>query len=245
MRGGNGESAAVESDSTAVAALLGELALQMQAEEDSGALLRTIVRAGVHIMPGISWAGISLVRGKTVASEAPSDEVARALDRLQSELGEGPAISALADGRTVAIPDLAEETRWPRFVAAATESGVRCILAFRLFVQRGALGTLNLYGPQPHMFTDESVAVGEILAQHAAVAMVGAAAEEGARAAIESRDLIGQAKGIIMHRDSLDGLQAFALLTRASQDANVKLADVARLVVNEFEKGLSARRTRR
>ncbi|WP_231975977.1 GAF and ANTAR domain-containing protein [Mycobacterium sp. E2462] len=224
--------------STTVAALLGDLAVQMQSESDSQALLKIIVGAGVHIMPGISWAGISLVRGKSVTSEAPSDDVARDLDRLQSDLGEGPAISALADERTIAIPNLEREARWPRFVAAATDRGVRCMLSFRLFVDRGALGTLNLYGPDPDMFTEESLAIGEILAQHAAVAMAGAAAEEGAQAALASRDMIGQAKGILMHRDGLTGLQAFALLSRASQDANVKLVDVARLVVTEFEKRL-------
>lgn len=223
---------------TAIAALLGDLALQMQSESDSQALLKIIVGAGVHVMPGISWAGIALVRGKTVTSAAPSDHVARELDRLQSDLGEGPAISALSDERTVAIPDLLGETRWPRFVAAATARGVRCMLSFRLFVRRGALGTLNLYGPEPNMYTEESLAMGEILAQHAAIAMAGAAAEDGARAALASRDLIGQAKGILMHRDRLTGLQAFALLSRASQDANVKLVDVARLVVTEFEKRL-------
>ena len=230
---------------TAIAAVLGDLALQMQSEDNPDALLRTIVRAGAYVMPGISWAGISLVRGKKVTSEAPSDEVARALDRLQSDLGEGPALSAVADERTVAIPDLVHETRWPRFVAAATAGGVRCMLSFRLFLHRGALGTLNLYGPEPNMFTDESITVGEIMARHAAVAMAGAAAEEGARAAIESRDVIGQAKGILMHRDNLTGLQAFALLTRASQDVNVKLADVARLVVTEFEKRLDGTRLNR
>ncbi|MEE6177813.1 GAF and ANTAR domain-containing protein [Mycobacterium sp. 050134] len=230
---------------TALAALLGDLALRMQAEADSDGLLRIVVNSGVHVMPGISWAGISLVRGKAVTSEAPSDDVARTLDRLQSELGQGPALSSLADERTIAIPDLRNETRWPRFVAAATAHGVRCMLSFRLFVIRGALGTLNLYGPEPNLYTEESLAVGEILARHAAIAMAGAAAEEGARAAIESRDLIGQAKGILMHRDNLSGLQAFALLTRASQQANIKLADVARLVVTEFEKRLEVQRVNR
>lgn len=235
----------MESESpTGVAGLLGDLALDMQSEPDPDALLRIIVYAGKYVMPGISWAGISLIRGKTVTSEAPSDEVARALDRLQSSLGEGPAFSALADERTVAISDLLNETRWPRFVSAAAANGVRCMLSFRLFVRRGALGTLNMYGPEPNEYTEESITVGEILAQHAAVAMAGAAAEEGARAAIESRDVIGQAKGILMHRDNLTGLQAFALLSRASQDANVKLADVARMVVTEFEKSLGATRSR-
>lgn len=188
-------------------------------------------RPGVNLLPGISWAGISLIRGKSVASEAPSDDVAQTLDGLQSELGDGPALSALADHRTIVVPDLGAEKRWPRFVAAATDMGVRCMLSFRLFVDRGALGALNLYGPDPVDFTDEAISTGEILAQHAAVAIAGAAAEEQFQSALASRDVIGQAKGLLMQRDKLTGLQAFATLTQASQETNMKLVDVARWLV--------------
>jgi GAF domain-containing protein len=229
----------VDSKSLNIAALLGDFALQMQAEPSSEATLHTIVRAAVDLLPGISWSGISLVRGKKVTSEAPSDEVARRLDQLQSELGEGPAFSALRDRRTIDIPDLRAEERWPKFVAAATGMGVHCLLSFRLFIKDGALGALNLYGPRPNTFDDESVAVGEILSQHAAVALADASMEEQLRAAIETRDVIGQAKGILMHRDHLTGLQAFATLTRASQETNIKLVDVARFLVAEFEKDMA------
>jgi GAF domain-containing protein len=223
--------------STRLAALLGDLAQQMQAEDGSDATLRAIVKAGVGLLPGINWAGISLIRGKVVTSQAPSDDVARTLDQLQGDLGDGPGVSALRDHHTVVIPDLADESRWPRFVAAATDMGVRCMLSFRLFVDSGSLGALNLYGPQRVDFTDEEVTTGEILAQHAAVAIAGAAAEEQLQIALASRDVIGQAKGILMQRDNLTGLQAFATLTRASQETNVKLVDVAKWFVAEHEKG--------
>ena len=55
------------------------------------------------------------------------------------------------------------------------------------------------------------------------------------QSALASRDIIGQAKGILTHRDNLTGLQAFAALTRASQETNVKLVTVARWLVNEHE----------
>jgi ANTAR domain len=87
------------------------------------------------------------------------------------------------------------------------------VLSFRLFVVGESLGALNLYGEAPEALTQDSVAIGEILAQHAAVAMAGAAGEEHMQSALASRDIIGQAKGILMHRDNLTGLQAFAALT--------------------------------
>ena len=69
--------------------------------------------------------------------------------------------------------------------------------------------------------------------------MAGAAAQEQFDVAVASRDIIGQAKGILMHRDNLTGLQAFALLTRASQKTNVKLIEVARVLVADHERGLA------
>jgi GAF domain-containing protein len=218
-----------------LATVMGNLAIELQAQADPAAVLQTIVDAAIDISPGISWAGISLVKGKKVIPESPTDEVARTLDRLQGELGEGPAIDSLTSEHCVVIADLTAEPRWPRFVEAATSMGVRCLMSFRLFVKDGTLGALTLYGPDISMFDDDSVLFCELLAQHAAVAMAGSQAEEQMQRALSTRDVIGQAKGMLMQRDNLTSLQAFALLARASQETNVKLVDVARLLVSDFE----------
>ena len=111
------------------------------------------------------------------------------------------------------------------------ELGVRCSLSFQLFVHKDNFGALNLYGGEAGVFDDDSFLYGEILAQHAAVAMAGSQATEQMHRAIASRDLIGQAKGIIMERFRVDAVQAFALLTRLSQESNNKLLDVAERVI--------------
>jgi hypothetical protein len=224
-----------------LAEVLGNLAVQIQSLHDTAAVLRTIVAASIDVVAGTSWAGISRVSGRNVTAEVPSDPIAAELDQLQTELNEGPALSVLRERHTVFIKDLREETRWPNFVAAATRRGVHCMLSFRLFVVGEGLGVLNLYGEAPEALTQDSVAIGEILAQHAAVAMAGAAGEEHMQSALASRDIIGQAKGILMRRDNLTGLQAFAALTRASQETNVKLVNVARWLVNEHESKLHDR----
>jgi GAF domain-containing protein len=224
-----------------IAEVLGNLAVEMRAQADSESILRAIVTAATDIVPGISWAGVALVRGRSVVSSTPTDAVAETLGQLQSDLGEGPVFDALSQQHTVILPDLAAETRWPRFVEASVGRGVHCMAAFRLFVEQEALGALILYGPAPNMFDEDSVLYGEILAQHAAVAMAGARAEEQLQQAIASRDIIGQAKGILMQRDKVSALQAFATLARASQDTNIKLVDVARFLVSEFENELAAK----
>jgi GAF domain-containing protein len=223
---------------TELAATLGDLAIQMQAQADSAAVLPVILDAAVQLLPGISWAGVAHVRGKNVLAQLPTDEVARRLNELQNDIGEGPALTALAQRDTITAADLSTESRWPGFVDAAIKLGVHCLMVFRLFVQREVLGVLTIYGPTPNMFTDESIAVGEILAQHAAVGLAGAVAQEQLQAAVANRDLIGQAKGILMAREQISGLQAFALLAKASQDTNLKLNRVAQFVVEEFEQRL-------
>lgn len=224
---------------SSLAEALGHFAIAMQEQSDVQTTLKTIVAGAVALLPEASWAGISLVENREVRPAVPTDEVAEQLDNLQTELGEGPAFDALSEQRTVHIPDFRKEDRWPRFVEIATGRGVHCMLSFRLFTSDRALGALNVYGSSPGVFSPESIATGEIFAQHAAVGLAGAAAEEQFLAALASRDVIGQAKGILMQRDGLTALQAFATLTQASQQTNIKLADVARWLVNEHETKLS------
>jgi GAF domain-containing protein len=221
-----------------LAQTLGNLAVEMQAQAGSQDTLQTIVDAAAEIVPGVRWAGISLIEGKNVVPKVPTDPIVAKLDDLQTELGDGPGLTALRDQQTVRIDDMSFDARWPQFADHAVALGVRSLLSFQLFVRRDNLGALNLYGTEPDGFTEESLDIGLILAQHAAVAMAGSAAEGQFQSGLASRDIIGQAKGLLMHRDNLTGVQAFAMLTRASQETNMKLADVARWLVTEHERGV-------
>ncbi|ORB64824.1 response regulator receiver protein [Mycolicibacterium tusciae] len=222
-----------------LAQTLGDLAVEMQAKADSQDTLQTIVNAAADIVPGARWAGISLLDGERVVVKVPTDPIVAKLEDLQVELGDGPCLTALRDQQTVRIEDTKSDTRWPQFADQAVELGVRSVLSFQLFVRRGKLGALNMYGTEAGVFGDDSVETGMILAQHAAVAMAGSAAAVQFQTGLASRDIIGQAKGLLMQRDNLTGVQAFAMLTRASQETNMKLADVARWLVSEHEEGLS------
>ena len=74
-----------------IAAPLGDFAVRLNAETDPDAVLAAIVGSAIELLPGISWAGISLVRGRSIESRAPTDAVARRLAELQADYGEGPA----------------------------------------------------------------------------------------------------------------------------------------------------------
>jgi GAF domain-containing protein len=221
-----------------LAEVFGDLAVEMQAQKGSTDTLQSIVEAAPKVVPGARWAGISLVQGTKIVSEVPTSRSVAELDQLQSDLNQGPCLTALREYHTVHIDDMRTETRWPDFGREAQQRGMRSMLSFQLFVRSENLGALNLYSDEPGAFSEDSFLIGEILAQHAAVAMIGAAAETQFENALATRDVIGQAKGMLMQRDNLAGLHAFSLLTRASQQTNIKLVDVARWLVNEHESKL-------
>lgn len=218
-----------------LAQLFGDLAIGLQNESGTEATLKAITEGAVNLVPGAWGCGISMVEGRKITPEAPTNPIVAELDQLQSSLDEGPCLSALREEHTVQIEDMATEIRWPRFARAALGRGVRSMLSFRLFVTDDTLGALNLFSDHSAAFDEESQLVGAVLAQHASIAMIGVAAEAQFDRALASRDLIGQAKGILMCREHLTGLQAFALLLKTSQNANIKLVEIARWVVEQHE----------
>ena len=208
---------------------LSEIARHLQQEDTLQDTLMGIARAAVDNVPGAQFAGISVVQAHhKVSTPAWTDEVVRACDRAQYETGQGPCLDAVYEQQTVQLLDMRAEQRWPEFTKrAAADHGIGSMLSFQLYVSGDNLGALNLYSSSPSAFSDESEHVGLLLAAHAAVAMASAQREDHLLHAMATRDLIGQAKGILMERYKITGDQAFSLLIRASQNANIKLRDVA------------------
>jgi GAF domain-containing protein len=163
-----------------------------------------------------------------MVSAAATSELARRLDDLQQETHEGPCLDAMYEQHTVRVDDLAHDPRWPllgpRVIA---ELGMASMLCLQLFVHEGDLGALNVLARRPGAFTDESERIALLFASHAAIAVADAQHSNHITAALGSRDVIGQAKGILMERYKITEVMAFGLLAEASQDTNRKLHEVA------------------
>ncbi|MDF9279284.1 GAF and ANTAR domain-containing protein [Arthrobacter sp. EH-1B-1] len=207
---------------------MSELARELQSAETEEAILSDLVQAAVEIIPGTDEASISVVLGrKNVDSHAPTGDLPAQVDALQMKVGQGPCLDAVFNERTVLVADMSKETRWPKFSRAAYQLGAHSMLSFQLYVEGDNLGALNLYGRQVGAFTEESEHVGLLVAAHAAVVFADYQKLDQYKQAMDTRDLIGQAKGILMERFKINDQQAFVILTKASSLTNTKLRDVA------------------
>jgi GAF domain-containing protein len=219
-----------------LAGQLGDLARDLQQEQDTEVILKIIVHAALELIPHVSEASISLVTGRrTIESRAASGELPVKIDALQSEMGQGPCLEAAYDERVVRVPDLANDKRWPGFAQAAYNLGARSMLSIQLFVEGDKLGALNLYGQDVNVLDDESEQIALLVAAHAAIAFSDAKEIAQLTQALDTRDLIGQAKGILMERFKITPQQAFLVLTKASSESNMKLREVAEHLASSGE----------
>jgi len=216
-----------------LAEALAGLARDLQREHGSPATLEKVVGSAIAMIPGAAEGSISVVSGRReVTSWAASDDLPKVVDALQSETGEGPCLQAIYEHETVSVPDMASETRWPNFARRAAEAGAASMLSFQLFVQEDNLGAMNLYAREPHAFDAESERIGYLFAAHAAVAFSAVRQGENLKVALDSRNVIGQAQGMLMERHGVSADEAFALLTTTSQQRNVKLRVVAEELIH-------------
>jgi GAF domain-containing protein len=190
-------------------------------------VLQRVVDATLSEIPSAAAACITTVEHGDFRTAAPTSEVLREIDQVQYKEHDGPCVTSLREQVTVRSDDLTHETRWPLYAAAAVERGLRSLLSFQLFVDGDNLGVLNVYADKVNAFDDEAEEAGLLLASHAAVAISGKRAEANLRNALESRDVIGQAKGILMERFKLNADQAFQMLVAVSQHEHRKLREIA------------------
>ncbi|GAA2946668.1 ANTAR domain-containing protein [Streptomyces enissocaesilis] len=182
------------------------------------------------IVPDADHAGISLVeRVGDVRTVAWTDEVIRTLDAATG-CGAGCAMGwpGLWDSPVVRMEDIAAcDGHGP----VLTENGLRSALFLRLRGHQRRFSVLTLYSRKPSAFDDESVRVGRLFSAHLGIALDSVEVREQLAEAMHTRDVIGQATGILMGSMNIDASQAFDRLVRASQKGNVKLRDIASRIV--------------
>jgi len=233
-----------EAHSSLLASAFADLATDLYQSATIDEVLARIVEAAASVVDGCESASVTFSDGDRHWTAATHGRLAGPADELQHRLGEGPSLAAVDEpvarlGSFEGIDDEAE--RWPAVRDAWGSVDAAAVLSCGLFLPTATSkyqGALNLYTSQEGAFGPESLDLGRILAAHASVAVATAQEREAAkrmeddfRTALEGRDVIGQAKGVLMEREGIPADQAFDILRRASQRLNVKLRDLARQIV--------------
>lgn len=191
--------------------------------------LRTAVRLAVHLMPGAEHAGISVIeRGNRLRTLAWTDEIVRAAEARHTGREQHGFWDQLWSSPVSRIADSEADDGWDVLAAL----GLRSALSLRLRTDRRRLTVLTAYARKPGVFDEEATRIGRLFTAHVSIALDSATVREQLTEAMHTRDLIGQATGILMERQGIDAAAAFESLVRASQRENVKLRDLARRIVD-------------
>jgi transcriptional regulator with GAF, ATPase, and Fis domain len=228
---GSGVSPVVAEPSTVFSALAEIIYHGSQSSE----IYAAICVAATLVVTGCDHASLLVRQGGRYLTVGASDQIAQRIDDMERIAGDGPCVDAIEEETPQVEPDLTAPTQWPKLAARlVAETPVRGAMGFRILVDRRKSGALNLFSDKPNAFDTEAAGQAILLASFASVAINAVAHGEDVatlRRGLMSNREIGKAVGMLMMLHGLDEHEAFDVLRRYSQDLNIKLADVARTVI--------------
>jgi GAF domain-containing protein len=167
-----------------------------------------------------------------------SNEQAQVVELFQLQADQGPCLESFRTGQQVRVDDLATEVRWPRFTSRARENGFAAVHALPMRLRGEVVGALNLFHRRRHVMDEADLGVGQALADVATIAILTDRSSrqrelltEQLQAALTSRVIIEQAKGVLAERGGIGLDEAFARMRSYARGRQLRLADVARDVV--------------
>jgi transcriptional regulator with GAF, ATPase, and Fis domain len=212
------------------------IAAHVHSSEDYEDSMRRITDAAVHAVEGCEVASLSLLEKSGPVTHAATGPLADEGDQIQYQEKEGPCLDAAMQERWVYTRDLKTTDRWPRSAARlVSELGVASMFSCRLALEaapNATLGGINMYATKPDAFSEQDQMLAILLSSLGAVVVDASRQQANLRAAIESRQLIGEAIGIMRSQRGMSREDAFAALSKASQRMNVKLRDLAEQIAD-------------
>ncbi len=189
---------------------------------------------------GAEAASVMLVNARgELRLVASSEERMRLLELFEIQSAQGPCLDAFGSGRTVQASGAESRIRWPVFAPQASEAGFQALCAVPMRARADTIGALNLFRGSDQPFSDAELEIARAMAQVATIALLQERAirersmlAEQLQAALRSRIVIEQAKGMLAEHLSTTVDEAFQLLNRYARDHNRRLTDVARDVVD-------------
>ncbi|HEU5455138.1 MAG TPA: GAF and ANTAR domain-containing protein [Nocardioides sp.] len=203
-------------------------------------IYQQLVETAPRIVTGCDHASLMLARRDGYETAAASDDVARRIDALERELGEGPCVDAIDEEAGQIDPDITRHSTWPRLAERViAETPVRGMAGYRIVIEGKKVGALNLFSDTPDAFETDGADQGAVLSAFASVALMSMANRDRAdslRRGLESNREVGKAIGLLMAAHHIGSEEAFEVLRKASNDMNMKLTEVAREVIENAER---------
>jgi GAF domain-containing protein len=222
----------------------GQMGSLLFTEETLDGVLDTIVSLARRTIGPVEHASVTLRRNDRYTTTHATSEVARELDECQYVDGRGPCVDVSNSGEQLLVSVVPDDGRWPIFATRAAEVGVRWVLSTALATRRRPLGGLNLYAGEDDAFGSSDAELAELFARQASTVLENAMSFSEAQArnrqleeALETRETIAQAMGILMARQRITSDEAFDILRRASQRQNRKLRELAGELVESATAG--------
>lgn len=223
---------ALTADPATVFSALAEIIYQ---GSDANQMYAAICVAATLVVPGCDHASLLVKQGDRYVTVGASSKLAHQVDDLERRSGDGPCIDAIEEETPQIEPDLTNPSQWEHFAARLIdETPVRGAMGFRLLIDKRKGAALNLFSETPNLFDSEAAGRAAVLASFASVAINAVAHGEDAtslRRGLLSNREIGKAVGMLMMLHDYSEDEAFDLLRRHSQSLNIKLADVARKII--------------
>lgn len=213
-------------------------------KETVGGTLDFVSRLAVQTIDACDVASVSLVQDGAITTAGSSDDVAIEIDAIQYETGDGPCLDAIGkEAAWFQLDDMSKDRQWPAFSARATGKGIESLLAFTLELHDDTLGALNLFARRAGAFAEKDRETGAIYAAHVAVALANAqvhAKDEQLHGELEgilvSRQIIGQAQGILMEREFRTAEDALESLELRAAELRKKLGESAQEVIESADR---------
>jgi GAF domain-containing protein len=208
-------------------------------QEKLDAILELVVSLTSRTLPSATGVSVTLVREGEFTTATYSNEITKRVDEWQYAMGEGPCLSAATDGQVYLSHDISSDARWPDFGQMATKEGITSVLAVPFVPMGQPIGTLNIYASERFSFDEDHVDIAKLFAEQAAIVIANSVAYSDAiltngqlQDALESREVIGQATGVLMERERVSADRAFEILSDVSMRTNRKVREVAADVVS-------------
>jgi hypothetical protein len=208
-----------------------ETAQHLYASEDLDETALRLTTSATQAIHGCDFASLTVMEGTGLVTRGATNPIADKGDAIQYETDEGPCVEAARKATVTYTPNMADDSRWPKFSSrVGKELGVGSLLSCRLVLDASpqrTLGALNLYSTEVNAYGDEDRIMALLFAAVAGIVLDAGRRQQQLREAMGSREVIGQAMGILMAQSGVTAEQAFDQLRSASQRLNIKLRDLA------------------